>query len=243
MFKKITKLLSLICAGLIFVSCTVNKPAETKRTITVSGSGSVSVKPDQVSLIYTVKTQSWWIETAVANNAQATTAVIDALREMGLSDSDIATYDYRISQARSNNGGTDILNGNYVVSNTISVIIRDITNVGKMIDTVANRVGRNSTFLGLSSFEYHVSDTTSAMRQARTLAIQNAQDAASLLAGASGCKVDSVLEIREDYTTTGSNMRFMAKAEMADATGVTTPITEGSVQVTSNVTVTYSISN
>lgn len=243
MVKKLVKSLSLICAGLIFVSCTVNKPAENVRTITVSASGSVSVKPDQVSLIYSIKTQSWWIETAVANNAQATTNVIDALREMGLSDSDIATYDYRISQSRSNNGGADILNGNYIVSNTISVTIRDITNVGKIIDTVANRVGRNSTFLGLSSFEYQVSDTTSAMRQARTLAVQNAQDAASLIAGASGCKVDSVMEIREDYTTTGSNMRFMAKAEMADASGVTTPITEGSVQVTSNVTVTYSITN
>lgn len=243
MFKKIVKSLLLICAGLIFVSCTVNKPAETVRTITVSGSGSVSVKPDQVSLIYSIKTQSWWIETAVANNAQATTNVISALKDMGLDDTDIATYDYRISQGRSNSNGTDILNGNYVVSNTISVIIRDISNVGKIIDTVANRVGRNATFLGLSSFEYQVSDTTSAMRQARTLAIQNAQDAASLLAGASGCKVDSVMEIREDYTTTSSNMRFMAKAEMADTAGVSTPITEGSVQVTSNVTVTYSITN
>lgn len=242
MLKRLVKALSLICAGLILVSCTINKPQETVRTITVSGTGSVTVKPDQVSLIYSIKTQGWWIETAVTNNANSTNAVINALKEFGLADSDITTYDYNISQARSNNGGTDILNGNYIVSNTISVVIRDVSNVGKLIDLVAARVGRNSTSLGLSSFEYQVSDTTSALRQARTLAIQNAQDAAALLAGASGCKVESVLEIREDYTTTSSNQRMMMKAEMF-AGDSATPITDGVVTVSSNVTVTYNLSN
>ncbi len=242
MLKKITKALSLICTGLVFVSCTVNKPAEPVRTITVSGTGSVSVNPDQVSLIYSIRTQNWWIETAVANNANATANVIQALSDCGITGKDISTYDYRITQAHTNNNGNDILNGNYLVSNTISVIIRDISNVGKIIDTVAAKVGRNSTFLGLSSFEYQVSDTTSATRQARTLAIQNAQDAASLLAGASGCKVDSVMEIREDYTSTSSNLRaYKMKEVFAD--NATTPISEGTVTVTSNVTVTYSLTN
>lgn len=241
MFKKIVKSLSLICAGLILSSCTINKPQETVRTITVSGSGSVAVKPDYVSLNYTVKTQNWWIETAVANNATATTNVITALKDSGLDEKDITTYDYRISQIH---GNQDSLNGNYVVSNTISVIIRDITNVGTIIDTVANRVGRNSTFLGLSSFEYQVSDTTSAMRQARTLAIQNAHDAASLLAGASGCKVDSVMEIREDYTSTSSNLKVKNFSRASDTvSSPTTPITDGTVTITSNVTVTYTITN
>lgn len=244
MLKKIIKTVSAICAALILVSCTVNKPADPVRTITVSATGSVSVNPDQVSLIYSIKTQSWWIETAVTNNATATTNVIEALKSCGLDEKDICTYDYRITQARSNSNGNDILNGNYLVSNTISVIIRDVSNVGKVIDTVAAKVGRNSTFLGLSSFEYKVSDTTTAKRQARTLAIQNAQDAASLLAGASGCKVDSVMEIREDYITSSSNLQAKYFSRASDSvSSPTTPITEGTVTVTSNVTVTYSLTN
>lgn len=241
MLKKLFKSL-LILSVIVFASCTVNKPAEPVRTITVSGSGSVSVMPDQISLIYSIKTQSWWIETAVANNANATTNVIAALKQCGLDETDICTYDYSISQTKSNSNGTEILNGNYTVSNTISVIIHDISNAGTIIDTVANKIGRNSTILGLSSFEYKVSDTSSAMRQARTLAIQNAQDAASLLAGVSGCKVEAVKDIKETYTSTSSRLVALRKDKVYSDSN-TTPISDGTVTVTSNVTVTYTLAN
>lgn len=235
------KIITALCTVLLLLSlsaCTIYKPAEPERTITVSGTGSVTVRPDIVSLTYTIKNQGWWIETAVTNNATATTNVIAALKDCGISESDIQTCDYRITQASSNTNGIDILNGNYIVSNTIVVFFHDISNVGKTIDTVANRIGRNSTTLGISSFEYIVSDKTSALRQARTLAIQNAQDAANLLAGASGCKVSEVKAINENYSSTSST-RYMKAAYMEDS--VTTPIEAGTVSITSSVTITYSL--
>ena len=81
------------------------------------------------------------------------------------------------------------------------------------------------------------------MREARTLAIKNAQDAASLLAGASGCKVNSVLEIREDYTSTGRGNEMLYKAASMSNGATPTPITEGNVTITSNVTVKYELTN
>ena len=101
----------------------------------------------------------------------------------------------------------------------------------------------SSVSTGITSFEYLVSDKSTALREARTLAVKNAQDAASLLAGASGCKISSVLEIREDYTSSGRSNDMMFKAVAMEAGGTTTPIVEGNITITSNVTIKYELTN
>ena len=64
------------------------------------------------------------------------------------------------------------------------------------------------------------------------------------MAGASGCKVNSVLEIREDYTSVGHGNNMLFKAVAMDAEGaVETPIVEGNITITSNVTITYELTN
>ena len=84
-----------------------------------------------------------------------------------------------------------------------------------------------------------VSDRSTALRQARTMAIKDAQDAANLLAGASGCKVGNVLEISENYTSTSRNDGVvLAKAVKSNAD---TTIEPGKLDITSNVTIKYTI--
>ena len=164
-----------------------------------------------------------------------TANTIAAIKEAGIPDSDISTYDYSITQ-----DNTHAYAGEYTVRNTIAVTIRNIDLTGKVIDAaVKNNTGAN----GITSFEYLVSDKATALREARTLAIKNAQDAASLLAGASGCKVNGVLEIREDYTSAGRGNEMLYKAASMSNGATPTPITEGNVTITSNVTVKYELTN
>lgn len=235
--KKLLKSIFILCgAAALFSSCVVNKSAaqtETQRTISVTGNGNVSVKPDIVTLKFLVRTTDWNVSKAVEKNALNTANVLTALTEAGVSSSDVSTFDYNISQDNSNN-----YPGQYTVRNTIAVVIRNIDITGAVIDAaVKNNTGAN----GLTSFKYEVSDTSSALRQARTLAIQDAQDAASLLAGASGCKVSSVLNINE-YQSTYSSNEVMFKAMAADMSGAT-QIQEGNVTVSSTVNITYLIEN
>ena len=61
-------------------SCTVNKPAEQVRTITVSGQGSVTVEPDYVFLKFLVRTSEWNVSRAVERNAQNSNNVIKAIK-------------------------------------------------------------------------------------------------------------------------------------------------------------------
>jgi uncharacterized protein YggE len=232
---------SILIIGLgtaLLSSCVLGRPAKDEapvRSITVSGSGSVSIKPDMVSVKFIVKSTNWNCPAAAEKNAVNTANTIAAIKESGIPASDISTYDYSITQ-----DNTHAYAGEYTVRNTIAVLIRNVDLTGKVIDAaVKNNTGAN----GVTSFEYLVSDKATALREARTLAIKNAQDAASLLAGASGCKVSGVLEIREDYTSAGRSNDMMFKAaSMADG-GTQTPIVEGNITITSNVTVKYELTN
>ena len=228
--KKIVLAASAVLA-LSLTSCTINKPAEAPRVITVSGSGTVSVSPDLVSVKFIVRSSGWNVSQTVERNAINTNNAIAAIKAAGLADDDIFTSDYKITQDNS-----QVYPGQYTVRNTISVIIRNPELTGKVIDAaVKQNVGAN----GVTDFEYMVSDRSTALRQARTLAIKDAQDAANLLAGASGCKVGNVLEISENYTSTSRNdgvMLAKAKNSMAETT-----IEPGKLDITSNVTIKYTI--
>ena len=238
MRKMVKSILIIGLGSALLSSCMIGRPAKEDapvRSITVSGSGSVSVKPDMVSMKFIVKNTGWNCPQVTERNAINTTNTINAIKEAGIPESDISTFDYSIVQDNSHNYA-----GEYTVRNTIAVIIRNVDLTGKVIDAaVKNNIGAN----GITSFEYLVSDKATALREARTLAIKNAQDAAALLAGASGCKVNGVLEIREDYTSAGRGNEMMFKAVSMDAGGTTTPIVEGNVTITSNVTVKYELSN
>ena len=229
--KKLVKSILIIGLGAaLFSSCMISRPAKEDtpvRSITVSGSGSVSVKPDMVSIKFIVKTTNWNCLAAAERNAINTTNTINAIKEAGVPESDISTYDYSITQDNSHTYA-----GEYTVRNTIAVIIRNIDLTGKVIDAaVKNNTGAN----GITSFEYLVSDKATALREARTLAI---------LAGASGCKVNGVIEIREDYTSAGRNNDMLYKAvSMSAGSGTPTPIVEGNITITSNVTVKYELTN
>ena len=232
MFKKISTL--IIAAGVVLFasSCTVNKPEEKVRTITVSGTGIVTLPADQLTVRFLVRTNEWNVNLARDKNAEITTKVIEKIKESGVLEGDITTVDYRISQDNSNS-----YPGKYTVVNYVQVLIRDLSNAGNVIDNaVAN--GAN----GLTSFSYSATENPNSLREARTLAVQNAQDAAALIAGASGCKVADVLDIQEGYNPS-SYSRSSGAMLKAVGNSYTTPIEAGNVEITSTVTITFSLAN
>lgn len=234
--KKSLKSILLLSLGMgLLSSCVLTKPVQAEaapHTITVSGNGSVSLKPDLVYLKFLVRTADWNVSKAVERNAANSDFVLKALDQLGIASNDVSTFDYTISQDNSNN-----YPGQYTVRNTIAVVIRNIDITGSVIDAV---IKNNSGANGLTSFKYAVSDKDSALRQARTLAIQNAQDAANLLAGASGCKITGVQSISE-FTPAyfdADEVLLKASDRISD-----TQIKEGTITVSSQVTITYIMEN
>ncbi|MCQ2575836.1 MAG: SIMPL domain-containing protein [Treponema sp.] len=229
MFKKVLKIMTIITAAIALASCTVYKPEERVKTVTVTGTGSTIVTPDLLTMKFYIRTSEWVIKYAIEKNANTTNKVIDAIKAVGVADSDISNVDYVISEDNSNTYA-----GKFSINNSVLVIVRDPALAGSIIEAAINNGA-----LGLTDYVWTVSDKTTGIRQARTLAIQNAQDAASLLAGASGCKVNSVLDIKEEVQTFSTNS--LTKDFQIAGTNITNIKDEGSITLTSTVTITYSI--
>ena len=178
----------------------------------------------------------WNVSKAVEKNAVNSNNAINAIISVGVPQEDISTSDYSITQDNSNN-----YPGQYTVRNTISVVIRNLDIAGAVIDAA---VKQNTGANGVTSFKYGVSDQTTSLRQARTIAIQDAQDAASLLAGASGCKITGVQSINEypSRTIQQANDYMLYKTSSA-AEGSSTQIKEGTMIISSEVNITYTIEN
>ncbi len=223
MLKKITKFVVLFFVASIFVSCTVTKPAEPEKSITVTGSASIPVKADLVSITFRVRTIEWNVNRAVENNANITAKVLEAIKNVGVDSNDISTVDYNISQDLSKS-----YPGQYTVLNSIKVLIRNTEITGNVIDAAIVN-GAN----GLTSYEYLSGEKTTALRQARTQAIQNAQDAANLLASVAGTKVGNVMEITENFSTDINQSETFLRSS--------TQLQEGYIQIQSTVTVRYSL--
>lgn len=232
--KKINFAFVAIVANLVLLSCTVNKPVEQERTITVEGSGSVSVKPDTVTLKFNIKTSDWNVTTAVERNSSITSTIIDVLSQSGITSDNLSTYDFRISQESYRQNNRD-LPGQYTVNNVLIVSILNPETTGNIIDAVI-KYGSNSVLL--TSFDYSISDPKAALTQARALAVQSAQDAASLIAGTSGCKVGSVLEI---YENSNGFSNTMIKSLNMMSMESSTPIVIGTIPVNASVTIKYSL--
>lgn len=240
MKKSFKSLLLLGFSTVILSSCILKQPqekAESPKIITVTGRGSVSVEPDLIYLKFLVRTTDWNVSKAVERNATNSNNAITAIINAGISQDDIFTSDYSITQDNSNS-----YPGQYTVRNTISVTIRNLDIAGLVIDAA---VKQNSGANGITSFKYGVSDQSTSLRQARTLAIQDAQDTASLLAGASGCKITGVQSITEYFSRAiqQANAYDLAYKVESAAAGKSTQIKEGTMIVTSEVNITYTIEN
>lgn len=184
----------LICAAaLLFASCSMKQINYAQRTVEVSGTGTVTLEADSATIRAAVITRAGDVLDAAKENAQKMNAIQQALNENGLKSENISTENFNVYQETNYNTRTqENVPGDYRVTNEILVTVKDISKIGDFVD-LCLKSGANS----LSSITYGVSDPQTAEKQARTLAIKQAQENANLLAGASGAHLGKVLQIRE----------------------------------------------
>jgi len=119
---------------------------ETTNTITVNGEGTVKVKPDMAYVNIGCGHHQQTAEDAQRKNSDVMNKVIQALKGMGIAEDDIKTTNYSIYPEQNYDEKTNqsIITG-YHVSNMIEVTVRDINNVGNVIDR-AGKAGANRMY-------------------------------------------------------------------------------------------------
>lgn len=228
-------------ALLVFSSCTINKPQEQTRKITVNGSGIVLA--DQSILTFEIRNRDFERDKATSAVSESSSKIMNTISMMNIDLNDVNQSGNQLTTEKGpqqwvkNAEGTWEPKDDYTIcTNQIKITLKDISKTKDVGEAVLKAGGANTT---LSSITYKPAESGTELRQARSLAIQNAQDTANFLAGASGCKVDKVLEIKENetvYKTT--DVKSIMPANRNDLTGI---VTTANVSVTANVTVTYSL--
>ena len=203
-------------------------PAKSVRSITVSGSGSVSTVPDSASFSFGVTTEGRTATATLNANAAEMQKVIAAIKNAGVAAADVQTTAVSLSPRYSQNGEAIV---GYTASNTVLAKIRDVKKSGAVIDAAVS-AGANQVF-GPSLTR---SDQTALYRQALRAAVANARAKAQSIAGASKVRLGRVLSVTE--ASAGPPPTPLAREKIA----AETPIEPGTQLIEATVTVEFAIS-
>jgi uncharacterized protein YggE len=100
-------------------------------TISVTGSGAVTTEPDTASTSFGVVTQGSTAHEAMSRNSVEMAKVVEALKHAGVAPKDLQTQ-YVSLNPRYDNQGSEVVG--YGASNSVSAIVRDLAQVGDVID-------------------------------------------------------------------------------------------------------------
>jgi uncharacterized protein YggE len=211
-------------------------PTANEHTISVTGTGKVTLSPDTADLRLGVVVTAATVQDARAQAADGMSRVIAALKGLGISDADIKTswislqptYDYQA-------GTTPPRITGYQFSNSVAVTIHALDKVGDAIDA---SLGAGAT--SLEGVSFRVADEAAAEAQARQAAMTEARAKAQTLATAAGVSIAGVASISESVAPSPYPVMYGAAAPDAGKS-VPTPVQPGATDISVTIAVVYLI--
>jgi len=158
------------------------------RTVSVVGTGRVTVPPDLASLTLGVETTDRALAAAQRENATRSAALRARLAGWGLPAREIQTAGYNVWQDHDRDGTPR----GYRVSNTVRLLVSDLARVGELLDTAID-AGANS----IGGVTFGLRDEADALHRAREAAMADARAKAAHYAALAGSRLGDVLSISE----------------------------------------------
>ena len=238
MKTKFFLLITVLVLGVALTACgpsTITvQPQPPQRSITVTGTGMVTLTPDIAYISTGVHTQNASAKDATAENNTQAQAVMAAIKGFGVAEKDIQTTNFSIypqQQFDSNGKQTVIL---YMVDNTVYVTVRDLSKLGDLLDATVSSGANN-----ISSIQFDVADKTGALSQARLAAVTDAHKQADELTKATGVSLGEVQTISYYDSTAPITVQYSKADSLSAAPSV--PVSAGSMQISTTVTIVYGL--
>jgi len=231
---------ALALLALVLSACgptTINQEAQpTVRTLSVTGTGQASLVPDIAYIYLGVHTEMPTASEAMTENNAQTQKMIDALTGFGIDKKDIRTTNFSIWPQDKYDPQSGLPTGQktYSVDNTVYVTVRDLKQLGDLLDTVV-AAGANT----VNSIQFDVADKEEAIKNARAEAVKDAQAQAQELADAAGINLGEVQSI--GFYDNQPTPLFEGKGGGAAADAASVPIQPGQLTLTVTVNMTYAI--
>jgi len=218
----------------------IGQEVERVNTITVSGEGEVSARPDLALVSFSVVKEAKTVDEAIESNVLSMNAVIEFLKGQGIEEKDLKTtrfniyprYDYYEREFSIYPEGKRVLVG-YEVSQTLNVKIREMEKIGDILqgaaDAGANQVG---------DLSFTIDEQDELKKEAREEAIAEAKKKAKELASELGVSLVRIIGFSEG----GGRSRDYG-LEKAEAVGMggAPQIETGENEIKVNVSITYEI--
>ncbi|WP_102493938.1 SIMPL domain-containing protein [Selenomonas felix] len=230
-----TSVLALALALPMGAASAAETTAPTPATITIGGTGTAYVAPDTAEITVGVVTEEADAARTHAENAAQTARVHNAVRALGVADRDIQTVHYDFSQRYDMRDGSRSEVIGYTAQNSVVITVRDLNNVGKIIDAaLANGANR------IDSLNFTASDTSAAKNEALTDAVHGAKEKAQAVASALGARLVRIANVYADtQADMPRNENYMPMMMAKGASAAATPIAPGELSVAATVNVTY----
>jgi uncharacterized protein YggE len=218
--------------------------ADTPNGITVTGSGTAELPPDQARVSGNVETGAATANDALNQNSQIMLAVIAAVKGFGFADADIKTDRVSVyplfsstNSSSSNQPSPPPTIVGYRATNGVTVKVRDLSKIG---DLIQGMVGA-----GINDFngvQYEMQNPEQLRQMALQAAISDAQAGAQTSASALGVQLGGVLNMTtQSQSAPPVPFAPAPRAVSAAVAPAPPPVMPGPLSASANVTVTYAI--
>lgn len=203
--------------------------------VAVAVQGEARRAPDVATLSVGVVTEAPDGNAAMRANAERMSKVMDAIKRVGIAEKDVQTSGVSLSpQYQYRDQQTPRITG-YQASNTVSLKVREIAELGEVMDALAG-AGANQIY----GPNFEIDEPEPVLGEARRAAIEQARARAATYASALGMKVRRIVSINEGAGGGIRPMPYMAMSKAADA-AESTPIAPGENTLSVNLEVVFEL--
>lgn len=207
--------------------------------IWVSGEGEITVTPDIATLWLGIEAKADTVAEAQSQASAAMAAIMDALTDSGVDEDDIQTQYFSINQdTRWDSDDNEEIVIGYEVNNMVTVKIREIDNIGAIIDAVA---GAGGDLTRINNIAFSIDDPSEYYEEIREEAMADAKAKAEQLADLAGIELGNATYISEGSIYTPVDYRGMDMVAPVAIEAASMSISPGELELTLTVQVAYAI--
>lgn len=204
--------------------------------LNISANAEATRVPDVATLSAGVVTQTADGNSAMRQNAQQMDKVLAAIKAAGIAERDVQTSGVSLNpQYRYADNEAPKITG-YQASNTVSLKVRDIAKLGKVLDALAAQ-GANQ----INGPQFEIDQPEPVYDEARLAALKKAQARAQTYAKSLGLQVRRIVSISENAGGGFRPMPMMRAQAAGMAMDKATPVAPGESTVSVNLDVVFEL--
>jgi uncharacterized protein YggE len=209
-----------------------------ERTLTVQGQGKMSAVPDIATLSVEVSHDGADLDPVLVQVRKEMGKVLDLVKVQGIADKDIQTEFFQVHPKYEQDKRANPHRVGFVVSNRISIKVRDLKRVGKILSAVVNAGGTS-----VDGPNFELDNPQLIERGALAAATKDAKAKAQAVAEAAGVQLGEIIAINPENVNWPVPPRplMMRTMTLAAPMEAQEPIAAGEQTLAVAVTLTFAI--